>query len=192
MKRLTAFLLALLLLAGCSAQKSDAVSSSAAEQATAAAEPKPDVVIQLSDGGITADGVAVTEKIRNGVYIDHDIVYYPTGQTFLFGEGTDADAHEPAEAAAHTVLHIASPGVYSISGKLSAGQIAVDLGENAENYPRAVVTLLLDGVDITCSVAPAIIFYNVYECGSRNEDFATATVNTGSAGANVFLADGSE
>ena len=30
--------------------------------------------------------------------------------------------------------------------------------------PKAVVTLILDNVDVTCTVAPALIFYNVYEC----------------------------
>ena len=41
----------------------------------------------------------------------------------------------------------------------------MDLGEDAETDPDAVVTLILNGVDITCTVAPAIIFYRVYECG---------------------------
>lgn len=63
-----------------------------------------------------------------------------------------------------------------------------------------MVTLILDGVDITCTVAPAVIFYNVYECDADfvaydNEEtdnyVSSPTVDTSAAGANVILADGS-
>ena len=89
-------------------------------------------------------------------------------------------------------MHITKPGRYILSGKLSAGQIAVDLGENAGEDPEAVVTLILNGVDITCTVAPAVIFYNVYECGTTDEESATKDVDTKDAGANVIIADGTE
>jgi len=112
------------------------------------------------------------------------------GQDFTFGEGTEEDAHDAAEAEAHTVLHITKPGTYSVSGTMSAGQIAIDLGDEAEDDPNAVVTLILDNVDISCSVAPAVIFYHVYECG--DPDSPSETVDTTSAGANVWIADGSE
>ena len=92
----------------------------------------------------------------------------------------------------HTVVHITKPGKYVLSGNLSAGQIAVDLGEEAETDPNAVVTLILNGVDITCTVAPAIIFYNVYECGVVDEKTAIKDVDTSKAGANVIIADGTE
>ncbi|CAN4073487.1 Nitroreductase domain-containing protein, partial [Dysosmobacter welbionis] len=39
-------------------------------------------------------------------------------------------------------------------------------------------------------MAPAVIFYNVYECGSTDEDTASETVDTSAAGANVLIADG--
>ena len=35
-----------------------------------------------------------------------------------------------------------------------------------------------------------MIFYNVYECGSTDEDTASETVDTSAAGANVLIADG--
>ena len=66
----------------------------------------------------------------------------------------------------------------------------MDLGEDAEEDPGAVVTLVLNDVDIFCSVAPAIIFYEVYECGSADEETATKDVDTTAAGANVLIADG--
>ena len=119
-----------------------------------------EVLIRLSDGGVEfPEG--------SGVHTANDIV---------------SDDANTAEAARHTVVHIAEPGTYRISGALSAGQIAVDLGENAKTDPNAVVTLILDGAEITCSVAPAVIFYNVYESGQPD----------GPAGAHVVLAQGSE
>ena len=146
--------------------------------------------IVLSDSGITVDAkTAVTDQTA-AVYTGNDIIYYESGKDFLYGEGTEEDAHTPEEAAKHTVLHITKPGTYSISGKLSLGQIAVDLGSNAKEDPKAVVKLILDGVDITCKVAPAVIFYNVYECGSKDTKTAVSNVDTTAAGANVVIADG--
>ena len=146
--------------------------------------------IVLSDDGVTVDGEAAPTDETAAVYTAHDIVYYEAGRDFTYGEGTEADEHTAEEAAAHTVVHITQPGTYAVSGTLSAGQIAVDLGEDAEDDQSAVVTLILNGVDITCTVAPAVIFYSVYECGSTDEDTAAATVDTSAAGANVLIADG--
>ena len=148
--------------------------------------------IRLSDDGITVDGAAISTSDTDGVYAANDIVFYPEGQNFTFGEGTEADAHSQPEADAHTVVHITQPGTYVLSGCLSAGQVAVDLGDESEEDPEAVVTLVLNGVDIACSVAPAVIFYNVYECGSANAETASETVDTTAAGANVIIADGTE
>ena len=39
------------------------------------------------------------------------------------------------------------------------------------------MTLILDGVDVTCTVAPALIFYNVYECGSSGETAGNGVLN---------------
>lgn len=148
--------------------------------------------IKLSDNKITVDGKAVTNDTTQAVYTANDIVFYLEGQDFKYGEGTKEDEHSQAEADAHTVVHITKPGRYVLSGQLSAGQIAVDLGEDAEENPEAVVTLILNGVDITCTVAPAVIFYNVFECGVADEETATKDVDTSKAGANVIVADGTE
>ena len=118
-----------------------------------------EVLIRLSD-----EGVEFPEG--SGVHTVNDIV---------------ADEANAEDAARHTVVHITKPGTYRISGKLDAGQIAVDLGEDARYDPNAVVTLVLDNLDIACSVAPAVIFYNVYESGQPD----------GPAGANVILAEAS-
>lgn len=148
--------------------------------------------ITLSDDGIMVDGNVISENPENAVYAANDIVYYEEGKDFTYGEGTEDEAHSKAEAEAHTVIHITKPGVYEVSGKLSAGQIAVNLGEDAKKDPEAVVTLILNGVDITCTVAPGVIFYEVYECDTNTEDTASAEVDTTKAGANVIIADGTE
>lgn len=150
------------------------------------------VAIFLSDDSMTVDGEAIPTDSTAAVYAANDIVYYEEGKDFTYGEGTADDEHSKEEADSHTVVHITQPGTYAVSGKLSAGQIAVDLGEDAKEDPEAVVTLILNGVDINCSVAPAVIFYRVYECGSTEEADATKDVDTSDAGANVIIADGTE
>lgn len=150
------------------------------------------VQIKLSDSKITVDGEEVTSDSTQAVYIAKDIVYYEDGKDFTYGEGSEDDAHSKADADAHTVVHITKPGRYVLMGELSKGQIAVDLGEDAEENPEAVVTLILNGVDITCAVAPAVIFYNVFECGEADEETATKDVDTSKTGANVIIADGTE
>ena len=147
--------------------------------------------IELSDEEILFNGDSITGNTEAEVYAANDIVYYEAGKDFTYGEGTKEDEHTKEEADAHTVVHITKPGTYVISGKLSAGQIAVDLGKEAEDDREAVVTLVLDGADITCTVAPAVIFYNVYECSSDDEEEAVKEVDTSAAGANVLIADNS-
>ena len=162
-----------------------------AEQKTEQTE-KTGVEILLSDSGITVDGKAISEEKSAAVYAARDIVFYLAGQGITYGAGGEADEHTQAEADTHTVIHITQSGTYRVNGKLSAGQIAVDLGEGAEEDASAVVTLILDGVDIACTVAPAIIFYRVFECGSAETETASEIVDTGAAGANLVIADGSE
>ncbi|MBR5234335.1 MAG: carbohydrate-binding domain-containing protein [Clostridia bacterium] len=176
-KILVCFIIMVLLLTGCSTPTEQKIDG---------------VKINLSDEKITVDGKAITNDNAQAVYSANDIVFFLAGQDFTYGEGTKEDEHEQSEADAHTVVHISKPGRYVLSGKLTAGQIAVDLGEDAEKNPEAVVTLILNGVDITCTVAPAVIFYNVYECSVADEENATKDVDTSAAGANIIVADGSE
>lgn len=166
-----------------------AASPSPAEEVSAAYEGERSLV--LSDDQVTLDGLAIAEEDAGDVTVSHDIVYYESGQGSDYGEGAEADEHDAEEARAHTVVTIRSAGTYRLSGSLSQGQIAIDLGDDAEDDPDAVVTLILDGVDVTCTVAPALIFYNVYECGSSDVETAASEVDTSAAGANVIIADGS-
>ena len=140
-----------------------------------------ETIITLADDGVLVDGSSISEDPSSAVYAGANIVYYEEGRGSSYGEGTYKDEHSANEAARHTVITITKPGVYRVSGTLTSGQIAVDLGSSAKKDSGAVVELILDGVDITCTVAPAIIFYNVWESESTTQ-----------AGAIVTLADNSE
>ena len=204
MKRILCLLLVMLVLAGCGNAVTDSTEGTTGvtagdaeiivESGEIAFESRFDdeTVITLSDEGVKAEGVNAM-----GVYSDNDIVYYEDRDSYHsgnpYGEGELHERHSADEAAGHTVVHITKPGAYRVSGRLSAGQIAVDLGEDAYEDSNAVVELILDGADITCTVAPAIVFYNVYECdGAWSTDTAKAEVDTSKAGANLILAGGSE
>ena len=145
--------------------------------------------IVLSDEGIIINGKEASTSKNDAVCVANDIVYYKSGMDFTYGEGTEKDAHSEEEAAKHVVVHISEPGNYVISGNVSKGQIAVDLGKDAEDDEDAVVTLIMNNADINCDVAPAIIFYNVYECSSAKKSKASNVVDTVDAGANILLVD---
>ncbi len=130
--------------------------------------------------GCTAAPAGTTTPAQTAAPLEADAV-----RIVLSDEGTQFPENSGVEAAredAHTVVRITEPGGYVLTGKLSAGQIAVDLGENAREDPDAVVYLVLDNAEITCQEAPAIIFYNVYECGEPG----------GPTGANLILNEGTE
>lgn len=163
-----------------------------------------EVSIRLSDSGIMVDGAKASTSSSSAVYLSNDIIYYEDSDAYdsgnPYGEGTVSERHSAAEAAAHTVVNITRAGAYRISGTLSRGQIFIDLGKDAKSDPDAVVTLILDNADITCTVAPAVFFYRAYECdqawvsyddGETEGYDASATQDTAKAGANVIIADGS-
>lgn len=212
-----AFVLSAALLTGCASVAAQPESSQHTTEATEPAEmqtlfapssagallpPEYGTVtaIDLSDDGITVDGQPVSVSDEDAVYTANDIIYYEDRDAYAsgnpYGEGAESDRHAGEEAARHTVVHITQPGTYVLRGTLSAGQIAVDLGKNAKTDPDAVVTLILDNLDLTCTVAPGIIFYRVYECDSAwvtdEENYTANPVqDTSAAGANIVLRDGS-
>lgn len=151
------------------------------------------ITIALSDNEILVDGKEISKNASKDVYLANDIVYYEEGKDSSYGEGSKSDSHSEEEAKLHSVVHITKAGTYRLKGSLSKGQIAVDLGKYAKKDPNAVVTLLLDNVDITCEVAPAIIFYNVYEsksttCAGANVELVNDSINNvnGSYVAKIF------
>lgn len=180
-------------MSACGISNPEDVNNSTASTQIEEAQEIDGVKINLADNKTTVDGEEISTDATQAVYSANDIVFYLAGQDFTYGEGKKQDEHEQSEADAHTVIHITKPGRYVLSGKLSLGQIAVDLGEDAKTDPDSIVTLFLNDVDITCTVAPAIIFYNVYEpFHEATEETATKAVDTKNAGANVIIADGTE
>ena len=103
--------------------------------------------------------------------------------------------HSEAEAWQNPVLHITQPGTYELSGTWQ-GQIWIDLGDQDDTFTdeNAKVTLILNGVDVTCTVAPALVFYSVYEADNTWEDRDTYSpeVDISDAGAHIVIADDSE
>lgn len=128
--------------------------------------------------------------------------YYTDGENkdFIFstlpiqGSGfPNAMMHSAADAYENAVLHISQTGTYILEGEWH-GQVWIDLGDRDETFmdERAKVTVVLNGVDVTCSVAPALVFYSVYECDngwSERSDYGYA-VDTSNAGAVTVIADG--
>ena len=147
--------------------------------------------ILLSNEQILVNGETITSNSEEAVYVGEPIIYYEDGHDETYGEGEEKDAHSAEEALSHTVITITQPGNYQISGKLSLGQIAIDLGEDAKEDSNAVVNLTLYNTEITSTVAPAIVVYNAYECSSSETDNATMDVDTSNAGFNLILADDS-
>ena len=76
----------------------------------------------------------------------------------------DAMTHSAEDAYANPVLHITEPGVYSLEGTWN-GQIWIDVGENEGDN----VAVILNGVTVKCTVAPAIVFKEAYECGHGSD-----------------------
>jgi len=199
MKKMLALLLCAAMLTGCTAAPDQTTSPTETQiPATEAEQPvyQGDVVDILLEGqNVTIGGAAASDE--GDVYISRDIVYYEQKTHYdsgnPYGEGSEADMHAAQEAADHLVVNITAPGNYRLSGRLDLGQIRIDLGEDAREDPDAVVVLILDGVEITCTVAPAILFRNVYECdGNWSVETATPDVDTTAAGANLILAENSE
>ena len=198
MKRILPLFLALLLLCGCSAPVTPSVTETAPVRETApviwdtAEIPyesrfNSETVIRLVDTGMD-----ITGPNSLTVFASHDIIYYEDRDAYEsgnpYGDGDDRDKHTAEEAEQHYVVNITQPGAYRVTGKLSAGQISIDLGDEACDDPNAVVELILDNADITCTVAPAIVFLNVYECdGNWSVDTAKPDVDTSAAGANLIL-----
>ena len=162
------------------------------EESNTAVTKTKECKIELSDNGILVDGEAISENPEDSVYDGADIVYYKEGQDSTYGAGDEDDGHSEEEAAEHTVITITKAGTYRVSGILSKGQIAIDLGEDSRDDESAVVNLILDNADITCTVSSAIVVYNAYECGSDDTETATKDIDTTNAGVHIILADDSE
>lgn len=150
---------------------------------------------------LPADGFQLTQYDDNREWC----YYYPESSAYhdyIFAtlpfEGSDVPirmTHTPEEAYQNAVLHIQKPGTYRLKGNWF-GQIWVDLGDADETFSNsdAKVRLILDGVNLECSVAPALVFYSLYECDHdwESRTVRSASVDTSDAGAVIIIADGSQ
>ena len=157
MKKLLCLLVSLAMLTGCAAGPTE--TTGPVETTAPAADGE--VLIRLSDEGVEFPG-------DSGVHVANDIIYYEAGHGEDYGEGEAWEAHTPEEAAAHTVVHITRPGVYRLTGLLSLGQIAVDLGENAKDDPTAAVVLILDNAEIYAAMGTELIGISKSEVTNSN------------------------
>ena len=105
-------------------------------------------------------------------------------------EAFETMTHSAEEAYSNPVLHIHEAGVYRLKGTWH-GQIWVDPGDGAQ------VALILDGITVSCDVAPALVFRSGNECGPTDTDEVSESWRTlgteivpADAGAVVILAGG--
>ncbi len=135
---------------------------------------------------------------------EQEWVYYYTAEGYtsyifstlpVLGSSLPTDMmHSAEDAYQNAVLHITQPGDYVVEGSWH-GQIWVDLDNYCDDPftdPTAKVNLILNGVDVECTVAAGVVFYNVYECDNTWEDQSSWShvVDTAGAGAVVTLMDG--
>ena len=101
--------------------------------------------------------------------------------------------HSASEAYANRVLHITEAGIYELQCTWN-GQIWIEIGE--ESSDKAAI--ILNNVTVSCDVAPALVFKEVYECGPDDEDTVASVWKTtlgetviNNAGAMIIIADDS-
>lgn len=111
---------------------------------------------------IMVDGMPITEAAHPGVQLAY--------QTELHD-----DVPNNLQGLKNRVVTITSGGAYRISGTAADAQIAVRAEETDQ------VRLILDGVDIACRTAPAIVVYSAHDPRTP-----------GAYGVTIELADGSE
>ncbi len=103
--------------------------------------------------------------------------------------------HSADEAYMNPVIHITKPGEYIIEGSFN-GQLFFDFGDDADTFENedASVVVILNGADVTCSVAPAIIFHDVYECDNawESRENNSDITDLSNAGVKIIIADGTE
>ena len=121
---------------------------------------------------------------------------YIFGTLPVLGDGIPREMmHSAEDAYANPVIHITEPGEYIVEGSFN-GQLFFDFGDEDDTFAdeSASVTVILNGADVDCTVAPAIVFHDVYECDNawESRDSYSDTTDLSDAGVKVIIADGTE
>jgi hypothetical protein len=119
-----------------------------------------------SDDNSTSNDEAVTASIVLGTVI--------TVNGSSISTDTSSAVYKSTSTSGFTIINIVEAGTYTISGTAEETQILVNADDDSE------VLLILDGMDISCSSAPAILIYNAYD-----------PLTVGEAGVTIQLADDS-
>lgn len=144
------------------------------------------VKIDINEQNVLVDGKLVSANFSEAVYIGDTVSFTKDND---IKDDRDTIARKMKE---HLVITICEPGTYILSGKLSKGQICVDLGEGAKDISSQKVTLVLNNLDINCDIASAIIFKNVYECEKRSDKHISENVDMSNVGAKILVWDGTD
>ncbi len=110
---------------------------------------------------ILVNGTAITEDAAAPVYLAHKVETHP-------------GVAEALKDVSNRVVTITAAGTYRISGTATDAQIAVCAG--AEDH----ITLILDGIDITCRTAPAIAVFTAKDPRVAGEYAVTLVLAEGS------------
>ncbi|MDR1687761.1 MAG: carbohydrate-binding domain-containing protein, partial [Clostridiales bacterium] len=100
-------------------------------------------IIELSEKSILVNGGAVS-KSKSPVYLQNITETHP-------------DVAEEYKNTANSVITISAEGTYRVKGSRENCQILIDAGENDR------VRLILDGAEIRCKTAPAILVKSAYD-----------------------------
>lgn len=103
-----------------------------------------ETAIVLSDDVITVNGEAITQDESASVYL-------------AYKNETHEDVPKDLKDLSNRVITITAAGTYRVSGTATDAQIVVRAGETDR------VRLILDGIDITCRTASAIIGEKAYD-----------------------------
>lgn len=120
-----------------------------------------ETIIFMQDDAISVNGADITEDTQAKVYLAHRIE-------------THEEVQKELEGVSNRVITITQAGVYRISGTAQDAQIAVRAGETD------AVRIILDGVDISCRTAPAIVIYSAQDPRAAGEYGVTIELAAGS------------
>ena len=124
----------------------------------------------LKDGESTIDeqSLSKTPSLGVSIHAGENIIHYEREYADVsgYGEATEEnEKHSAEDCNKEKLVKISESGTYIVSGSLK-GQLSVELSSNTDS--NLFVTLVLNSVNINCTVAPGLIFYKAYEIDSTD------------------------